>query len=77
MLHRMKLTALVADELLEEVRERAGCRTLTDCVVLALEEWVASKRMLAVTADLRAKPLAFAPGFSATAVRKQTRKSRA
>jgi hypothetical protein len=73
----MKLTALVADELLDEVKLRAGFATTTECVVFALQEWVAAKRLSEVASELRRKPLRFVDGFSGARARKQSRRKRA
>jgi hypothetical protein len=73
----MKLTALIPDQLLADVRSCAGRSTTTECVIVALREWVAMKQLEKVTTEVRAKPLTFSKDFSATQVRALSRRSRA
>jgi hypothetical protein len=75
-LHRMKLTALIPDQLLLDVKKRAGCATTTDCVIVALQEWVATKELEELSLELRKSPLMFQAGFSAARVRAHNRRSR-
>jgi hypothetical protein len=70
----MKLTALIPDDLLADVRKRAGRSTTTECVIVALREWVAMKQLESVMAELRAKPLKFKSDFSAAQVRALSRR---
>ncbi len=71
---RMKVTALVPDALIKEVRTRAGARTTTECVIVALEEWVAARRLAELIGELEKRPLKFQARFSSDSVRSQSRR---
>lgn len=76
MICRMKMTALLPDELVAEVRERAGGATLTESVVTALREWVSWRRVRELNRRIAEKPLVFRDGFTAARVREAGRRRR-
>ena len=57
----MKVTTLIPDLLVREVRELAQGKTLTDSLLLALREWTSTKKSLRVAEKIRQKPLSFSP----------------
>ena len=57
----MKVTTLIPDPLVREVRELAKGKTLTDSLLLALREWTSTKKSLLVAEKIRQKPLSFTP----------------
>ena len=69
----MKVTALLPDDLVQEVQERAGGRNLTECLVIGLKEWIALKNIRRLNQQIAARPLRFRQGFSASQARKQNR----
>lgn len=60
-MYRMKLTALIDDELIETVREISEGKTTTESVVIALREWVALKKLTRLANDVKRKPLKLSP----------------
>ena len=70
----MKVTALLPDEMIDEVRKRSGADNVTDSLKLALGEWLALRRIRDLNKQLRKKPLQFQPGFSAEKIRALNRK---
>ena len=70
----MKVTALIPDGLIEEVKDLSQGKTITDSVIIALQEWVATKRIVALNERIKKTPLVFEAGFSAENVRKVNRK---
>ena len=74
MLHRMKVTALIADQLVYEVKKKAKGKNLTDCIVIALREWLAMQKLRELNNSLQKNPLKFRASFSAEKVRALNRK---
>lgn len=70
----MKVTALIPDELVEEVKKLAKGKNLTDSLIIALKEWTASKKIKKLNKKLAKNPLSFHADFSAEDVRKLNRK---
>jgi len=65
----MKVTALIPDKLIHDVRSLTGGRTITDSIISALSEWSSSQRIKQLSERIRRKPLRFAPGYSARKIR--------
>ena len=62
----MKVTALLPDPLVGRVKKYARGKNLTDCLVIALNEWLAQKKLLALNKAVQEH---FKKGFSASRVR--------
>jgi len=75
MVYRMKVTALLPDQLVEEVKAHAKGQTLTESLTLALEEWLRLKKIAQLNEQIHRKPLEFSKGFSAASTRKLNRHS--
>ena len=73
----MKVTALLPDEMIAEVRKRSGADNVTDSLKLALGEWLALRRIRDLNKQIRKKPLQFQHGFTAEKVRNLNRRKRA
>ena len=73
--YRMKVTALLPDELVEEVKAHAKGQTLTESLTLALEEWLRLKKIAQLNAQVQKQPLEFSKGFSAARLRTVNRRS--
>lgn len=71
----MKVTANVPDTIIDEVRHLAGKSTITDSLVVALEEWIALKRVKKLNEEIRQTPLEFKEEYSAAAIRELNRQS--
>jgi hypothetical protein len=65
----MKVTALIPDDLVAEVRALASKDNLTESLILALKEWTAIQKMRVLRNKIKSRPLAFASGFSAQSAR--------
>jgi hypothetical protein len=72
----MKVTALLPDEMVEEVRKRSGAHNITESLKIALGEWLALQRIRDLNKITRKKPLQFQPGFSAAKARALNRRVR-
>ncbi len=65
----MKVTALLPDPLIQKVRRYTKGRNLTDCLVIALKDWVALKKIVELNHQIEEKPLQFVSGFHAESLR--------
>lgn len=71
----MKVTALIPDDLVNEVKQYAGGSNLTESLIVALQEWLSLKKIKSLNNEIKNKPLAFSNDFSADKIRKVNRKS--
>ncbi len=70
----MKVTALIPDELVNEVKHYAGGKNLTESLVTALKEWLSLKKVHALNDEIAQKPLEFSKDTSAHKIREVNRK---
>jgi hypothetical protein len=70
----MKVTAIIPDHLIEEVKEMSGARNITESLIIALQEWTEMKQVKRLNAEIEKQPLSFHQGFDAHAVRETNRK---
>ncbi len=69
----MKVTALIPDPLVAEIRSLAQGKTLTDSLILALSEWTETRKSLLLAEKVKAKPFSFRPISRSNALRKVNR----
>ncbi len=69
----MKVTALIPDDIVSEVRKYAGGRNLTECLIVALKEWLSLKKIKQLNLIVKSSPLQFQEGVSATTIREMNR----
>ncbi|HOV64796.1 MAG TPA: type II toxin-antitoxin system VapB family antitoxin [Spirochaetia bacterium] len=70
----MKVTAIIDDKLIAEVKEYSKKSTITEAVTFALREWLDLYHIRDLNDQVREKPLEFSSGFSASSVRELNRK---
>ncbi|MEA2015428.1 MAG: DUF2191 domain-containing protein [Actinomycetota bacterium] len=70
----MKVTAIISDELVLEVRKHAKGKNLTESLTIALKEWLAVKKIKELNTMVRETPLEFNEDFSAEKTRDINRK---
>ena len=70
---RMKVTALIPDDLIVEIKHYAGGKNLTESLILALKEWASLRKIKELNRQIRKKPLEFTEHFSAEVVRSMNR----
>jgi len=70
----MKVTALIPDELIKDIRQISGEKTLTDALLLALGEWTAIEKIKRLNKEIALHPLEFHEGYSADSIRKLNRR---
>ena len=71
-MHRMKVTALIPDDLIQEINTQAKGKTLTECLVIALKEWLALKKISSLNRAVAENPLRFR--VSASQLRSRNRR---
>ncbi len=72
-LYSMKVTALIPDDLVKEVKKLASGRNLTESLIIALREWLNIQKLRILRQKVRKNPLKFSPGFSAKSIRELNR----
>jgi hypothetical protein len=70
----MKVTAIIPDQLVEDVKKASGGKNITDSLIVALREWIEMKRIKELNAKVAKRPLSFHEGHSAGSVRGLNRK---
>jgi hypothetical protein len=65
----MKVTALIPDDIINDVQEYTDGKNITDSLIKALSDWLYIKRIQKLNKEVRKQPLRFADGFSAETVR--------
>jgi hypothetical protein len=69
----MKVTALIPDDLVKDVRELAKGKNITDSLLIALKEWSSVQKLKKLTLKVKKHPLKFRGSFSAEHVRSLNR----
>jgi len=70
----MKVTALIPNSVINEIKKLTGGKNTTDSILIALREWIAIQKIKALSQKSKKTPLKFAPGFSAEKIRILNRK---
>jgi hypothetical protein len=73
-IHSMKVTALIPDDLVKDVKRYAGGKNITESLIIALEEWLSLKKIQYLNEDIEKKPLEFFKDFSASKNRELNRR---
>jgi hypothetical protein len=71
----MKVTALLPDDIIEEVKKLSGGKNITESLLIALQGYIAQQRIRKSIQKVKDKPLQFKDGFTAEKVRAQNRES--
>ncbi len=66
----MKVTAILPDDMIEDVKAFTGGKNITDSLIKALNDWLYLKRIEKLNAKLSSNPITFDEGYSAEKVRK-------
>ena len=74
MVSTMKVTAILPDDLVADVRHLARGKTLTDSLRTSLEDWTRNKRAVALAQAVRKKPLTFTRAARQGTMREQNRR---
>jgi hypothetical protein len=76
MLYPMKVTAIIPDDLFAAVKKLAHGENTTDCLLIALREWVSRQELTKLSARIERRPLRFREEEIASKVRNQNRMRR-
>ena len=60
----MKVTAIIPDEIVNDVQEYTHGKNTTDSLIKALLDWLYIKRIQKLNSEVRKEPLQFVDGFS-------------
>ena len=69
----MKVTALLPDEMINEVRKFSGGKNITESLQIALNDYLQRQKLRKAMKKLKQSPLEFSKGFSADTIRKINR----
>jgi hypothetical protein len=70
----MKVTALIPDALVEDIKKLSKGKNITESLVIALQEWRDLQKLKIVSKKLGKNALKFSPNFTAEGVRSLNRK---
>ncbi len=73
---KTKVTALIPDDLLKQVKKYAPGDTLTESLTTALNDWVRIHKLRELRESVRENPFQFIDGYSAESVRELNRRRR-
>ncbi len=65
----MKVTAIIPDEIIDDVQKYSGGQNITESITMALKEWLYIKRIKSLNEEVARNPLCFRDGFSTDEVR--------
>ncbi len=66
----MKVTAIIPDEIIRDVKKFTEGKNITDSLIKALNDWLYNKRIESLNERLAKNPVKFKEGFSAESIRK-------
>lgn len=72
-IYHMKVTAIISDEIIQNVKTLSQGKNLTESLIIALNEWIALKKIQALNKTIKRTPLRFSKDFSAQTIRKINR----
>lgn len=70
----MKVTAIIPDEIVNDIKQYTNGNTLTDCLIIALEEWISLTKIKQLNKSIEKSPLKFNKEYSASQIRKINRR---
>jgi len=65
----MKVTALIPDHIIEDLKAHSQGKNLTECLMIALEDWINTQKIKALNKQITKEPFKFLSDFSAENVR--------
>ena len=71
----MKVTAILPDNLIQEVKEFTKGKNLTEGLIIALKEWSNLRHIKELNKKIEKKPLKFSTDFNADDIRELNRRS--
>ena len=71
----MKVTALLPDDIIQEVKKLSGGKNITESILIALQDYISRQKVRKAIQKVKDKPLQFKDGFNAEKVRSLNRES--
>jgi len=72
-MYRMKVTAIIPNVLIKEVKAKSGGKTITESLIIALSDWLRIRNIEKLNKKILLKPLQFSSSFSAETIRSLNR----
>lgn len=69
----MKVTALLPDDIVQEVKKLSGGKNITESILIALQDYIARQKIRKSIQKVKEKPLQFKDGFTAEKIRSLNR----
>ncbi len=69
----MKVTAIIPDEIIEDVKKYTGGKNITESLIRALNDYLYRQRMNHLNSELQQNPIHFREDFSADGKRNNER----
>lgn len=66
----MKVTAIIPDDIINDVQKFTKGKNITDSLIKALNDWLYVKRIEILNKELSREPVNFKEGFTAEKIRK-------
>ena len=70
----MKVTATIPDDLINEIKHYTQGKNVTECLVVALKEWLSLKKIIELNKLIEKKPLKFNKSITSESIREINRK---
>ena len=70
----MKVTAILPDDLIDDIKHYSRGRNITESLMIALRDWIALQKIKELNQKIKKEPLKFRKGFSAGKVRSINRR---
>lgn len=68
----MKVTAIIPDDIIQDVRKYTEGKNITDSLIKALNDWLYTKRIESLNEKLTRNPVQFKDGFTSDEIRKRS-----
>ena len=65
----MKVTAIIPDDIINDVQRFTEGKNITDSLIKALNDWLYAKRIEKLNKELSKRPVRFKDGFTADGIR--------
>lgn len=65
----MKVTALIPDDIIREVKKLSGGKNITESILIAMRDYIARQKIRKAIQKVKENPLQFNDGFTAEKVR--------
>ncbi len=69
----MKITALIDDHLIDQVKEISGGKNITESLVIALNDYVRRNQLNEIIYEIESEPMIFHDGFTPYGIRQTNR----